>query len=396
AVVLRVTDSSGLFAEQFFTITVSNVNETPVAVDDSYVIAEDTVLTVFAPGVLDNDSDVDGDTLTAMLVDTVSVGVLVLNADGSLTYTPTLDFNGVVTFTYYAYDGELASNTATVTVTVAPVNDPPTLADIPPQNTTESEPFSLTITVDDVESGADSLTVSATSSDTALVPLSNISISGAGMERTITITPTGGLTGTLWITITVSDGTDTTSKGFELTVGQQTSWRIYLPVVMQTFVHAPDLVVDSIAVGQDNVQVVIANRGSAAATGDFWVDLYVNPDPPPAGVNDIWRGRCAQGIVWGVTIDLAPGETLILSLNDLYMDVSRTTFSGVSAGDTVYVQVDSANVATTYGGVLETHEIAGQPYNNIKSITVSTTTTASVSTVNGMSSGDPIELPERP
>ncbi|MBN1933907.1 MAG: cadherin-like domain-containing protein, partial [Anaerolineae bacterium] len=112
-------------------LTVLNV--APVANDNGYSTAEDTSLTVAAPGVLTNDTDANGDPMSAVLVDTVpvSAGALTLNADGSLTYTPTLDFNGVVTFTYYAYDGELASNTATVTLTITPVNDAPAFTSAP-------------------------------------------------------------------------------------------------------------------------------------------------------------------------------------------------------------------------------------------------------------------------
>ena len=76
------------------TLTVTPVNDAPVAVDDSYSTAEDTALTVAAPGVLGNDTDVDGDPLTAVLVSDPAHGTLALNADGSFTYTPAADYNG--------------------------------------------------------------------------------------------------------------------------------------------------------------------------------------------------------------------------------------------------------------------------------------------------------------
>src|SRR5205823_4843610 len=86
-------------------ITVVPVNDTPVAANDSYTTYEDTPLTVTAPGVLTNDSDVDGDSLTAILVSSPSNGGLTLNADGSFTYTPNANFNGTDTFSYKANDG---------------------------------------------------------------------------------------------------------------------------------------------------------------------------------------------------------------------------------------------------------------------------------------------------
>ena len=107
------------------TITVTPVNDAPVATNDSYTTDEDVALTIPAAGALANDSDVDGDTLNAILVDGPSHGTLVLNANGSFTYTPDANWNGVDSFSYKANDGSLDSNVATVTITVTPVNDAP-------------------------------------------------------------------------------------------------------------------------------------------------------------------------------------------------------------------------------------------------------------------------------
>src|SRR3989441_7718481 len=87
------------------TITVTPVNDAPVAAnDDIYTTPEASQLTVSAPGVLANDTDADGDTLSAVLVSGPSHGTLTLNADGSLVYMPTLNFNGPDSFTYKASD----------------------------------------------------------------------------------------------------------------------------------------------------------------------------------------------------------------------------------------------------------------------------------------------------
>jgi VCBS repeat-containing protein len=106
-------------------ITVTPVNDAPVAVNDSYTTNEDTPLTITAPGVLANDTDVDGNPLTSILNAGVSHGTLTLNANGSFTYTPTANYSGPDSFTYHASDGTLNSNIATVTITVTPVNDAP-------------------------------------------------------------------------------------------------------------------------------------------------------------------------------------------------------------------------------------------------------------------------------
>ncbi len=106
-------------------LTVTTVNDPPAAGNDSYTTAEDTPLTVSAPGVLGNDTDVDGDPLTAVLVSGPSHGTLTLNSTGGFTYTPAANYNGSDSFTYKANDGQADSNVATVSLTVTPVNDPP-------------------------------------------------------------------------------------------------------------------------------------------------------------------------------------------------------------------------------------------------------------------------------
>jgi VCBS repeat-containing protein len=103
-------------------------NQAPVAAGDAFSTAEDTVLTVPAPGVLGNDTDPDGNPLTAAVVTGPGHGTLSLNANGTFTYTPAADFAGSDTFTYRASDGTLTSNVATVTITVTATNDAPTAA----------------------------------------------------------------------------------------------------------------------------------------------------------------------------------------------------------------------------------------------------------------------------
>jgi uncharacterized repeat protein (TIGR01451 family) len=97
-------------------IQVNNV--APVAADDSYATAVDTPLVVSAPGVLENDLDLNVDPLVAMLDSAPLSGTLALGLDGSFAYTPTEGFVGPATFTYHAHDGEASSNVATETVNV--------------------------------------------------------------------------------------------------------------------------------------------------------------------------------------------------------------------------------------------------------------------------------------
>lgn len=97
----------------------------PVANDDYYTIEEDKILTVPAPGILENDTDPDNDSLIATLVTDVIHGILNLNSDGAFDYTPDEEYFGLDSFTYRAFDGLEYSNEATVYLTVTAVNDPP-------------------------------------------------------------------------------------------------------------------------------------------------------------------------------------------------------------------------------------------------------------------------------
>ncbi len=105
-------------------VTVTNVNDAPVAAPNSYSVNQDSVLSVAAPGVLGNDTDVDGDVLAALLSSGVSHGLLVLGPTGSITYTPVPHFAGADGFTYRANDGTVDSNVAAVTIAVADTEAP--------------------------------------------------------------------------------------------------------------------------------------------------------------------------------------------------------------------------------------------------------------------------------
>ncbi|MFP5441135.1 MAG: Ig-like domain-containing protein [Gammaproteobacteria bacterium] len=135
----RVSDGALQSSIATVTISVAAVNDPPVAVNDTYAATEDTPLVVPAgTGVLANDTDVEGNPLSAVLVTAPSKGGLTLNANGSFTYTPNLNTNGADTFQYRANDGFVNSdNIATVMIGVTAVNDAPVLSGLPDRTVEE-------------------------------------------------------------------------------------------------------------------------------------------------------------------------------------------------------------------------------------------------------------------
>jgi large repetitive protein len=106
--------------------TLPDCNDAPVAVNDAYTVAEGGTLNVAPPGVLTNDTDADGDPITAVLVSGPAHATsFTLNANGSFNYVHNGSETTTDSFTYVANDGSLSSNTATVFITITPVNDPP-------------------------------------------------------------------------------------------------------------------------------------------------------------------------------------------------------------------------------------------------------------------------------
>lgn len=167
---------------------------------------------------------------------------------------------------------------------------------------------------------------------------------------------------------------------------------IYLPLIVRNYVSAPDLVVTDLVATANAVTVTIQNQGDGPVEAGFWIDVYIDPDTAPQAVNEIWPYVGDYGLVWGITEDRLPmlaGEVIILTVGDDHYFPTRSNVTWpLAVGTPLYAQVDSANPNTTYGAVLEIHEILDLPYNNIL---------GPVSSVAGMRSAPPvIDLGDRP
>ncbi|WP_235660293.1 Ig-like domain-containing protein [Mycolicibacterium gilvum] len=187
-------------AQATVTIAVSAVdNQAPVAVADSYTVAEDGVLNVTGPGVLANDTDADGDPLSVVAAGPTSHGTFTLRSDGSFTYTPVANFHGTDSFTYQVSDGSGPSAPATATITVTPINDTPVV-----QNDTIPFPkdgfigFSLANRSSDVD--GDTLTATLISGTT------HGTLFFDGTNRAFSYRPNTGFTGQDSFTYKVNDG----------------------------------------------------------------------------------------------------------------------------------------------------------------------------------------------
>ena len=142
-------------------------------------------------------------------------------ADRNVVLTPAAGESGTTTITVTVSDGNLTTSTNFVLTVNA--NTPPTITAIGPQSTNEDTPTgAIAFTIGDAETSTSALTLSATSSNAALVPDANIVFGGSGASRNVVLTPAPGESGTTTITITVSDGNLTTSTNFVLTVNANT------------------------------------------------------------------------------------------------------------------------------------------------------------------------------
>jgi VCBS repeat-containing protein len=198
-----VSDGTGAVDQGMVTVIVTGVNDAPVAAADAYATNEDVPLTVpAAQGVLANDSDVDGDALTAALVSGPAHGTLTLSSTGSLTYTPAADFNGTDSFTYKANDGTADSNVATVTVTVRPVNDAP-VARPDAYATDEDTPLTMAapgVLANDTDVDGDAL-------QAVLVAGPSHGTLALNADGSFTYTPSANANGSDSFTYKVNDGT---------------------------------------------------------------------------------------------------------------------------------------------------------------------------------------------
>jgi gliding motility-associated-like protein len=213
------------------TITVTPVNDSPVASNDATSTAEDTPVVIRA---ILNDSDPDG-TIDPATVDivpatsaidrtlTVAQGTFTVNAtNGEITFVPNANTVGTAAATYNVKDNLGAkSNTASVTVTITSVNDPPSFNVIADQRVLKNS-AQLTITINGISAGAgesEQMLLTATSQNTTLIPHPSVVYNGTGATATLSFKPQLNQFGTAEITVKAVDGgLNEFSRNFVITV----------------------------------------------------------------------------------------------------------------------------------------------------------------------------------
>ncbi|MCU8039933.1 Ig-like domain-containing protein [Shewanella sp. SM69] len=192
AVTLRVTDTDGLTAEQSFSITVTNVNDAPVATSASVTLEEDSSVMITLTG-----EDADSDPLTYEVVSQPESGTLEQHGTVWL-YTPEKDFNGADQISFIAKDAELSSEPATITMNVTPVNDDPQAVD---DNytlaSTADDKYTLPALENDVDVDGDTLTI-----DGAAADIGSVQITDDGLI----FTAPAAYVGPVALRYTISDG----------------------------------------------------------------------------------------------------------------------------------------------------------------------------------------------
>ena len=197
------------------TIAVLPMNEVLVAENDTESVGEDAPLSVPSPGVLANDGGAPILGATATLVSGPSRALsFTLNPDGSFSYVPTQDFNGVDTFAYRFFDGSRYSNVAMVNIEVVPVNDVP-VARGQAVTTNEDTPKIITLSANDIDSASLNFVVVNGPSHGSLGTIGSSSCTAQGRgsicAANATYTPTANYYGPDSFTFSVTDGQATSN-----------------------------------------------------------------------------------------------------------------------------------------------------------------------------------------
>lgn len=356
-----VCDPSGLCSTTVVTMDVAEVNDPPVAVDDATSTNEDTPVVITVTG---NDSDIDGnlDPTTTTVVSQPSHGTVVRNADGTFTYTPQANYYGTDSFTYQVCDTDGACDTATVTITVNPVNDPP-VANPDSANTDEDAAVTIPATAND------------TDIDGNLDPSSAIVVSGpshgtvaSNGDGSFTYTPapdyhgsdsftykvcdTDGLCSATTVTIAVASLNDPPVANADSVVTQEDT-------ASTINVAANDTDVDGNLVPSSAIVLSGPSHGKLTNNGDGTFTYtpnanYYGPDSFTYQICDS-EGQCSSATV---SINVTPVNDPPVALDDGYATTQDTTLT-IAASQGVLVNDSDLDSTTLTASASSTTDFGG-------------------------------------
>ena len=297
-ITVKVSDGS-LTNSTSFTLTVTATNTPPtISTVADQTINEDTVAGPIPFTVGDAETPagsltVSGVSSSQTLVPNSNIALGGSGSNRTVTVTPAPDQNGAALITLTVSDGQL-SNSTSFLLTVNPVDDPPTISSIADQIVTQDmATAAIPFVVDDIDNPPGSLLVSGVSSNETLVPDVNIVFGGSGSNRTVTVTPAAGQTGTTLITVTVSDGQLSTNTSFAVTVVPPP---VVLPFTITSITLTNDTDVNIVWNGRQGTNVVQTSNGDA--TGQYtgiYLDLASNILSGSMVTNYIDLGGAATG-----------------------------------------------------------------------------------------------------
>lgn len=347
-ITLTVTDADGGTTTETFVVTVNPVNDPPVAVNDTYTTTEDTTLTISNPsaGVLANDSDPENEALTTVLVLAPNSGQLVLNADGTFTYTPALNFTGSVTFQYRARDASGAlSEIATVTINVTGVNDPPTAT---ADGYTVATGNTLTVSAANGVLANDADPDAGTTLTAVLVSSTSNGTLTLNADGSFTYVPNPGFTGTDSFTYRASDG-ELQSDPVTVTIAVSATPNMGEPIIVgpTSGVRAQTLTFLLSVTGgtADNVTY------SIDWNGDGTVDQTITGPGTGVAVTHVF-GTSGTYNVRVQTGSSSEAAVLPVSITDFQRNGNAFVVGGTSGNDTILVQQVRGGIRVLVNGVV--------------------------------------------
>ncbi|MGE0132541.1 MAG: Ig-like domain-containing protein [Blastocatellales bacterium] len=333
-------------APQSFVITVTAVNDAPAAANDAATTPEDNAVTV---GVLGNDTDVDGDTLSVTAVTQGANGSVAI-VGGGVKYTPNANFNGSDSFTYTINDGNGGAATATVSVTITAANDPPDAANDAATVAEGSGANAINVLANDRSAPDERETLTVT----VVAQGANGAVAITGGGAGVSYTPNANFSGTDSFTYTIGDG----NGGIDTAT---------VTVTVTAVNRAPVAICQNVTVtaGADCAAAANINNGSYDPDGDTLTFTQTSAGPYAVGtrtvtltVNDGRGGvsSCAASVTVNVAAPIVaitgPPSGVIYPVN---MPVNFTgAFSDASGTThTANWQFASATGAVSQAGVVD-------------------------------------------